>query len=70
MGPSQKLYVGYVLLVELPCLASMGVEEPSLTETLSAMVGGIPRGCPPTQEKGAGEVLWEVGDREGAVRRT
>ena len=27
------LYVGYVLLAGLPCLASMGEDVPSLTET-------------------------------------
>ena len=27
------LYVGYVLLAELPCLASVGEKVPSLTET-------------------------------------
>jgi len=34
------LCVGYALLAGLPCLASVGEEEPSLAETLSAGVGG------------------------------
>jgi hypothetical protein len=34
------LYVGCVLLAGLPCLASMGEEVPSLTETGSARMGG------------------------------
>ena len=37
------LYVGYVLLAGLPCLASVGEEVPSLAETLSARVWGYPR---------------------------
>ena len=38
--PNCFLNVGYVLLAGLPCLASVGEEAPSLTETWSAWVEG------------------------------
>jgi hypothetical protein len=44
------LYMRYILGAQLPCQSSMGEEEPSLTETGSAMMEGYPAG--PKAHKG------------------
>ena len=65
MGPEQleqrlfqNPHVGYILLAGLPCLASVGQETPSLTETSSTIVGGYPRGPTHSEEKRG---IWGVG---------
>jgi hypothetical protein len=40
------LYEGYVLLAGLPCLASVGEEAPSLSQTFKYQGWGILRGVP------------------------
>jgi hypothetical protein len=47
------LYGGYILLAELPCLTLVGEEVLSLSETLSAGVGGYPE--VPTHSEGKGK---------------
>ena len=47
------LYVGYVLS-GLPCLASVGEEVPSLSETWSARVRDTKRGSSPYQRRKGG----------------
>ena len=42
---------GRVPQAGLPCLVSVGEEAPSLAEALSAQVGWIPSGLPPTQRR-------------------
>ena len=67
---SQKccLYVGYVLLAGLCCLASVGEEAPSLEETLlSARVGGYPGEPTHWRSREIGEGLWEGVTRRGSV---
>lgn len=57
--------VGYVLLAELPCLASVGEEEPSLTKTGAGgkmIPGGGPIG---PEEKGRGERRRVMGGMMG-----
>jgi hypothetical protein len=44
------LYLGYILLASLPCLASVGEEVPSLTY-LKCQGGGILQGTPPAHRK-------------------
>ena len=51
------LYVGYILLVGLPCLASVGEKVPSFTEILSARVGGIMKERPHLL-RGEGKEEW------------
>ena len=54
-GPSQRLflYIGYVLLAGLPCLASVGGDAPSPKETWCARVGGYGR-LHPLRSRGGG----------------
>jgi hypothetical protein len=54
------LYTRYVLLAGLPCLALVGKEVHSLTETLSARVGRYP-GTPSHLLRGEGEGIWGEG---------
>jgi len=51
-GPFHKLllYVGYVLLIGLPSLASIGEEACSLTETRSSRMGEYPGEPSPGEE--------------------
>jgi hypothetical protein len=54
------LSVGYVLPAGLPLLASVGEDEPSLTEVCCARVGKHPEAPTLSEEKGEkGEGLWE-----------
>lgn len=68
--------MGYVLLAGLPCLASVGEELHSLTETCNAKVwgGGVPReGLTWSEEKRKGDVGRTLGWIDlggGAVSRT
>ena len=56
----------YVLLAGLPCLASVGEEVFSLTETCCARIWGILREPPVAQRWGRdGERIVGVGDQEG-----
>ena len=47
--------MGHVLLVELPCLASVGKDEPSLAETQCTRVGRYTGGPHPLRREGDGE---------------
>jgi len=80
VGPKQQewgypkiccLFVGYVLLAGLPCLASVGEEEPRLTETWSNRAEDTQEVSTHSVEKGRGEGdggqregKWEMGDVE------
>jgi hypothetical protein len=65
------LSVGHVLLVELPCLASVGKDEPSLAETQCTRVGRYTGGPHPLRREGDGERerTGEGVTRRGAVSR-
>jgi hypothetical protein len=58
--PNSCLYVGYVLLAGLPCLASVGEEVPSLPETSSARMEVYPGGHHEVrrEREGVEEGLW------------
>ena len=59
------LYVGYVLLAELPCLTSVGEEASSIAETSSARLGGYTVGFHPLrgESRGGWEKDCRMGDR-------
>lgn len=65
------LSVGYVILPELPCLASVGVEPPSLTDARSAMVEEYPGGPYLLRGEGHGDVGMIVGggNQEGGSKQ-
>ena len=56
------LSVEYISLIGLPCLASVGEDEPSLAETLRAKLEGYPGGASILSEekrrREGGEVPW------------
>lgn len=65
---SYCLYIGYVLLVGLLCLASMREDKSNLTEPWCARVKGYSGGPLPTENISRG-VVCEKGLWEGVTRR-
>jgi len=63
-GRSQKLYLGYVFLDGLPCLASVGEDVPSFTETNVPGLGYTQEEPTSLKKKGRWGKIVGVGDWE------